>query len=93
MIPLSNLANARAISRCPPFQAFLEERALPSAVLGPVECFHGFQLLIAFACLDRRSCVQPFAGVLGGTRLLSSYAYSYQQVVSDLFLVEGPVVS
>lgn len=41
--------------------AFILVLALPSAVLGPVECFHGFQALINSACRARRSGVQPFA--------------------------------
>lgn len=36
-------------------------RALPAAVLAPVEHSHGFQVRISAACLTLRSCVHPFA--------------------------------
>jgi len=37
----SSRANERSNGRVPPFHPFREARALPSAVVGPVECFHG----------------------------------------------------
>lgn len=36
-------------------------RALPAAVLAPVDRSHGFQVRISAACLARRSGVHPFA--------------------------------
>jgi hypothetical protein len=37
------LVSARSINQCPPFQAFLEARALPSAVRGPLDRSQGRQ--------------------------------------------------
>ena len=54
-------ANSRNNSRSPPHQALCEEVALPSAVVGPVLCSHGFHFPIISACRARRSGVQPFA--------------------------------
>ena len=36
-------------------------RAVPAAVLGPVEHSHGLQVRMSAACRARRSCVHPFA--------------------------------
>ncbi len=60
----SALDSARSCARCPPCQALRDARALPSAVLGPVDCSHGFQLLIASACRPRRSGVQDVAAAM-----------------------------
>lgn len=45
----------------PPRYALRADRALPSAVRGPVDCSHGRHRLIARACRARRFGVQPFA--------------------------------
>jgi len=50
--------SSRSISQCPPVQALRDALALPSGVLGPVACFHGFQVRISSACLRLRSGVQ-----------------------------------
>ena len=57
----SSLDSARSCARWPPFQALRDTRALPSGVLGPVDCSHGLQRLICSACRCLRSNVQPFA--------------------------------
>lgn len=57
----SSLDSSRSCARCPPCQALRDTRALPSGVLGPVDCSHGFQRLICSACRCLRSNVQPFA--------------------------------
>ena len=43
-----------------PLNAFFEALAFPSSVLGPVDCSHGFHVLISSACRCRRSGVQLF---------------------------------
>lgn len=53
--------NSRSVNQCPPFQAFLDAFALPSAVRGPMDHSHGFHPRISAACLALRSGVQPFA--------------------------------
>ena len=58
---LSSLDSARSCARCPPFQALRDTRALPSGVLGPVDCSHGLQRLICSACRCLRSNVQGVA--------------------------------
>ena len=55
----SSLDSARSCARWPPFQALRDTRALPSGVLGPVDCSHGLQRLICSACRRLRSNVQP----------------------------------
>lgn len=53
------LVSSRSCARCPPFQALRLTRSLPSSVVGPVDCSHGFQRLMASACRCLRSNVQP----------------------------------
>ena len=55
----SALDSARSCARFPPCQALRDTRALPSAVLGPVDCSHGFQLLIKLAWRCLRSGDHP----------------------------------
>ena len=55
----SVLDSSRSCARCPPCQALRDTLALPSGVAGPVDCSHGFQRLMASACLRLRSKVQP----------------------------------
>src|SRR5471032_1537197 len=59
-------AAASSVSACarrwarpaaPPWSAFLAALALPSAVRGPVDAAHGFQLAISAACLARAASV------------------------------------
>ena len=57
----SALDSARSCARCPPCQALRDTLALPSCVLGPVDCSHGFQRLICSACRCLRSNVQGVA--------------------------------
>lgn len=57
----SSLDSSRSCARCPPFQALRDTIALPSGVLGPVDCSHGFQRLICSACRCLRSNVQGVA--------------------------------
>lgn len=57
----SALDSSRSFCRCPPCQALRDTRALPSGVLGPVDCSHGFQRLICSACRCLRSNVQGVA--------------------------------
>ena len=57
----SVLDSSRSCARCPPCQALRDTLALPSAVLGPVDCSHGFQRLICSACRCLRSNVQGVA--------------------------------
>ena len=51
----SALDSARSCARFPPCQALRDTRALPSAVLGPVDCSHGFHVRMRAACRCRRS--------------------------------------
>ena len=53
--------SSRSCARCPPCQALRADLALPSAVLGPVLCFHGCHCRISSACRCRRSKVQGVA--------------------------------
>ena len=62
--PLSSFTAFRNISQYPPLQALRATTALPSGLLGPVDCCHGFHCLIASLCCLRRSSVHPFAGLL-----------------------------
>ena len=57
----SALDSASSCARCPPCQALRDTRALPSGVLGPVDCSHGLQRLICSACRCLRSNVQGVA--------------------------------
>ena len=56
---LTILVSSRSCARWPPFQALRETLSRPSGVVGPVDCSHGFQRLMASACLRLRSNVQP----------------------------------
>lgn len=57
----SALDSASSCARCPPCQALRDTLALPSGVLGPVDCSHGLQRLICSACRCLRSGVQGVA--------------------------------
>lgn len=57
----SSLDSSRSCARCPPCQALRDTRALPSGVLGPVDCSHGLHCRISSACRCRRSNVQGVA--------------------------------
>jgi hypothetical protein len=54
--------------------AFLDTRALPSAVVGPVDFVQGRQLRICAACRARRSCARGVYGVAGNGRRVGTTA-------------------
>lgn len=56
-------ANSRSNSRCPPRHPLRAAVALPSGLRGPVDCDHGFQVLMRSACCCRCSGVQLRAAI------------------------------
>ena len=63
VLPIRYVGRPSQPARMPPRYAFRETRALPAALRGPVDCFHGHQRVIAIDCFALRSFVQPFAMV------------------------------
>lgn len=54
-------ASVRIARRLPPLKAFLDVRAFPGVVRGPVDFSHGRHLWISVDCRRRRAGVQPLA--------------------------------
>lgn len=54
-------ASTLSLGLNPPLKALCRVVDLPSGMVGPVDCAHGFHVRISAACRARRSGVQPFA--------------------------------